>query len=57
MLAMMKKIKSDNIEMQATSQSQIQIIERFDEIITEKASKHSVREMEAEILSNCSNKL
>jgi hypothetical protein len=31
--------------------SQIQIIERFDEVITEKASKHTVREMEAEILS------
>jgi hypothetical protein len=57
MLAMMKQIKIDNIEMKATSQSQIQIIERFDEIITEKASKHSVREMEAEILNNCSNSL
>ena len=37
--------------------NQIRIIERFDEIITEKASKHTVREIETEILNKFSGYL
>lgn len=43
--------------MKETSNNQIRIIERFDEVILEKASKHTVREMEAQILGKFEDNL